>query len=311
MKPFFKKTIYLAVIFIIALGLVFGYNYAAGNLKAFVVKTLENSFGAKLSIAHMRMSFPLCLQLKGVKINDTITIAKVYVYPSLESVFLKETFIFSNIKIAGLVIRIKKGEGGNFLYPEALKNNTPESAFKDSKTLFYVSRIDIENGTFIYDSGDGNKIELVRINGSFKGPHAYFAGSNPFSFKIESFIKSQSSDTLSPLRISGVITKEFVIKAKLKAQDVALENLGELYNKYLEAKLTGGSLNLDSKIIISKNNMKADCFCRINDIILKGAPQKILMPFVASFILGFDFKDKAVKVDNLQTNLLSLLFNRS
>ena len=311
MQPFLKKTIYLAVIFIIALGLAFGYNYAAGNLKSFVAKTLETSFGAKLSIAHIRMSFPLCLQLKDVKINDTITIAKVYIYPSLESVFLKKTFIFSDIKIAGLVIRVKKGEDDNFPYPKVLKNNTPGSSSKDSKTLFYVSRIDIENGAFIYDSGDGNKVEIVKINGNFKGPHVYFAGSNPFSFKIESFIKSQSSDALSPLRISGLITKEFVIKAKLKAQDVALENLGELYNKYLEAKLTGGSLNLDSKIIISKNNMKADCFCRINDIMLKDAAQKISKPFIASFILGFDFKDKAVKVDNLQTNLLSLFFNRS
>jgi len=259
----------------------------------------------------MRVSFPLCLQLKGVKINDTITIAKVYIYPSFESVFLKKIFIFSDIKIAGLVIRIKKGEGGNFPYPKALENNTPENSSKGSKTLFYVSRIEIEDGAFIYDSGDGNKIELVKINGNLKGPQAYFAGSNPFSFRIESFIKSQNSDTLSPLRINGLITKGFIVKAKLKAQDVALENLGELYNKYLEAKLAGGSLNLDSKIIISKNNMKADCFCRINDIILKGVSQKISTPFMASFILGFDFKDKAVKIDNLQTNLLSLLFNRA
>lgn len=311
MKPFFRKTIYLAVIFIIALGLVFGYNYAAWNLKSFVVKTLENNFGAKLSIAHMRMSFPLCLQLKGVKINDAITIAKVYVYPSPESVFLKKTFIFSNIKIAGLVIKIKKGENDDFSYLKALKNETLESASKDSKTLFYVSRIDIENGAFTYDSGNGNEIELVKINGNFKGPYAYLTGSKPFSFKIESFIKNQRSDTLSPLRISGLITKEFIIKAKLQVQDVTLGTFGELYYKYLEAKVIGGSLDLDSKIIISKNNMKADCFCRINDIILKGAAQKISMPLIASFILGFDFKDKAVKVDNLQTNLLSLLFNRS
>jgi len=311
MEPLFKKTIYLAVIFIIVLGLVFGYNYAAGNLKSFVVKTLENSFGAKLSIAHMRMSFPLCLQLKGVKINDAITIAKVYVYPSPEAVFLKKTFIFSSIKITGLAIKIKKGENGDFSYLKTLKNETLENASKDSKTLFYVSRIDIENGAFTYDSGNGNKIELVKINGNFKCPYAYLAGSKPFSFKIESFIKNQNLDTLSSLRISGLITKEFVIKAKLQAQDVALENLGELYNKYLETKIVGGNLNLDSKIIISKNNMKADCFCRINDMILKGAAQKISMPLIASFILGFDFKDKAVKVDNLQTNLLSLLFNRS
>ena len=75
MKPFFKKTIYLSAIFII-IGLIFlGYTYTAGNLKSFVAKELEKSFGAKLSIAHMRMSFPLCLQLKGVKINDAAPIS--------------------------------------------------------------------------------------------------------------------------------------------------------------------------------------------------------------------------------------------
>ncbi len=311
MKPLFKKTIYLASIFII-IGLIFlGYNYAARNLKSFVVKTLENSFGAKLSIAHMRISFPFCLELKGIKINDTISVSKVYVYPSPESIFLKKTFIFSSVKIVEPVVKIKKGESYNFAGLKALKNDARGASSKDSKAVFYVSRIDIENGTLIYDFGNENKVELVKINGNLKGPYVYFAGSKPFSFKIAGFIKNQGSDVLSPLRIGGLITGESIIKAKLQAQDVALETLGEVYQKYLEGKVTGGSLNLDSKIFVSKNGLKADCFCRINDIILKSAAEKISMPLIASFILGFDFKDKAVRIDNLQTNLLSVLFNRT
>ena len=311
MKYLFKKTIYLAAIFLIA-GLVFlGYIYTARNLKSFVAGTLEKSFGAKLSIAHMRMSFPLCLELKGVKINDTIKISKVYVYPSPASAFLKKPFIFSSVKIIEPVVKIKKWESDNFIYFKALTNNASAAPANDSKAVFYVSRIDIENGVLVYDLGGENKVELVKINGSLKGPHIYSAGSRSFTFKAAGFIKNQNSDALSPLRIGGLITRGYIIKAKLQAQDVALEMLGEVYQKYLQGKITGGNLNLDSTILISKNDLKADCFCRINDIILKDAAKKISMPLIASFILGFDFKDKATKIDNLQTNLLSLLFNRS
>lgn len=311
MRHQIKKRIYILGIFFIVLAFLFGYNYAASNLKSFVTSTLEKSFGARLSIAHMRISFPLCLQLKGVKINDTIAIAKVYIYPSPEAMFLKKPFIFSSVKIVEPVIKIKKGENDNFAYIKALKNDTSASLMKDSKTVFYISRIGIEKGIFIYDNGNKNKVELVKINGDFKGPYIYFAGNKPFSFKIAGFIKNQNSDILSPIRIVGLITRTFMIKAKLEAQDIALETLGEVYLKYFQASVTRGNLNLNSRILVSKNDLKADCFCRINDIILKNAANKILTPLIASFILDFNFKNKAVRIDNFQTNLLSLLFSRS
>ncbi len=293
------------------LAFLFGYNYAASNLKSFVTSTLEKSFGARLSIAHMRISFPLCLQLKDVKINDTITIAKVYIYPSPEAMFLKKPFIFSSVKIVEPVIKIKKGENDNFAYLKALKNDTSSPLMKDSKAVFYISRIDIENGVFIYDNGNENKVELVKINGDLKGPYIYFAGNKPFSFKIAGFIKNQNSDVLSPVRVVGLITRGFIIKAKLDAQDIALETLGDVYLRYFKANVASGNLNLNSRIFISKNDLKADCFCRIDDIILKDAVQKLLMPLIASFILRFDFKDREMKMENLQTNLLSLLFSKS
>ena len=296
--------------FIIALGLVFGYNYAARNLKSFVVSTLENSFGAKLSIAHMRVSFPLCLELKGVKINDTISVSKVYVYPSPESAFLKKTFIFSSIKLVDLVVKITSGENYNFAEIKTLKNNRSRAHSKDSKTVFYISRINIENGTFMYVPENKNKTEVVRINGNIKSPPMFLLAGRLFSFELAGFIKNQNSDVLSPLRMEGLITRDFIVKAKLQAQDVALETLGDLHEKYLKGRIVEGKLNLDSKILVSKNDLKADCFCRVNDIILKDTVQKLSMPLIASFILGFDFKDREIKIENLQTNLLSLLFSR-
>lgn len=307
MKYLFKRTIYLACIFLI-IGLFFlGYRYTARNLKTFVTSALEKNFGTRLSIAHMKIKFPLCLVLKGVKINDTIAISKVYVYPSPESVFLKKTFIFSSVKLIDPVVKIKKGED----YHLAGFKAAGDSSAKDSNAVFYISRIDIENGEFMYDLGGENKIDLIKINGSLKGPAVYFAGKKPFSFKIAGSIKNQGSNALSPLNIAGLITANYAVKAKLKVQDVALDTLGDIYKRHLQGKVTKGSLNLNSKIFISKNNLKADCFCRINDIILRDTTSKLSMPLIASFILGFNFKDKAVKIDNLQTNLLSLFLNRS
>jgi len=311
MKPLFKKTIYLSAIFII-IGLIFlGYTYTARNLKSFVTEELEKSFGAELSIAHMRMSFPLCLQLKGVKINDAITIAKVYIYPSPASAFLKKTFIFSSIKVLEPVIRIKKGQYESFSGFRQFKNDTAKPPLKDSKTVFYVSRIDVENATVIYEDEDGSEIELVRINANLKSPYVYLIAGRLLNFNVSGFIKNKDSETFSPVRIIGWIKGDYTVKAKLKAQDVELAALGPVYEKYLKQKVEKGSLNFTSKILVSKNDLKADCFCRINDIMLKGAAEKLSTPLIASFILGFDFKDKAVKIENLQTNLLSLLFNRS
>jgi hypothetical protein len=312
MKPLFKKTIYLAGIFII-IGLIFlGYTYTARNMKSYVINGLEKSFGTKLSIAHMRISFPLCLQLKGVKINDTITIAKVYIYPSPASAFFKKTFIFSSIKALEPVIRIKKGRYESFSGFRQFKNDTAKPPLKDSKTVFYVSRIDVENATVIYEEEAGASIELVKINAHIKSPYAYLIAGRLLNFSVSGFIKNKDSQaSLSPLRIKGWVKGYYTVKAKLEAQDVGLETLGPLYQKYLKQKIEKGSFNLNSRILVSKNDLKADCFCKINDIIFKDSANKLSMPLIASFILGFDFKDKAIKIDNLQTNLLSLLLSRS
>ncbi|MDO8603079.1 MAG: DUF748 domain-containing protein [Candidatus Omnitrophota bacterium] len=311
MKQFFKKTIYLSAIFII-IGLIFlGYAYTARNLKALVISELEKSFGTKLSIAHMRMSFPLCLQLKGVKINDTINIAKVYIYPSPASAFLKKTFIFSSIKILEPVIKMKKGHYESFTAFRRLKNDTVRPALKDSKAVFFVSRIDVENATVVYEEEDGIGIELVKIDANLKSPYAYLIAGRLLNFNVSGFVKNKNSKILSPLRVQGWVKGDYTVKARLRIQDVGIEALGPVYQKYIKQKVEKGNLNLDSKILVSKNDLKADCFCRINDIILKDAVSKLSMPLMASFILGFDFKDRAVKIDNLKTNLFSLLFNKS
>ncbi|MEK6732780.1 MAG: hypothetical protein AABY55_04055 [Candidatus Omnitrophota bacterium] len=311
MKPFFKKTLYIAAIFII-IGLTFlGYTYTAWNLKSFVAKELEKSFGAKLSIAHMRMSFPLCLQLKGVKISDTISIAKVHIYPSPASAFLKKTFIFSSIKVLEPVIRIKKGHYQSFAGFAQFKNDAINPSSKSSKTVFFVSRIDVENATVIYEDEAGAVIELVKINANLKSPYAYLMAGRLLNFNASGFIKNKDSEILSPVYLTGWIKGDYTVKAKLKAQDVGLTALGPVYEKYLKQKVEKGSLDLTSRIFVSKNDLKADCFCRINDIILKDTASKLSMPLIASFILGFDFKDKAIKIDNLQTNLFSLLFKKS
>ena len=311
MKPLFKKTIYLAAIFLIAGLILLGYTYTARNLKALVVSELEKSFGTKISIAHMRMSFPLCLQLKGVKINDTITIAKVYIYLSPASAFLKKTFIFSSIKVLEPVIKIKKGHYENFAGFRQFGNDTARLDSKDSKVVFFVSRIDVENATVIYEEEDGTRVELVKIGANLKSPYIYLIAGRFLNFNASGFVKNKDPKILSPLRIQGWIKGDYTVKAKLKIQDVGLEALGSVYQKYLKQKVEKGNLNLYSKILVSKNDLKADCFCRINDIMLKDAVSRLSMPLIASFVLGFDFKDKALKIDNLQTNLLSLLFNRS
>lgn len=312
MKYFARKTLcFILIAGLIAGAGIFAYTYTARNLKSFVTVALEKSFGAKLTIAHMRISFPLCLELKGVKINDTVSISKVYIYPSPASAFFKKTFIFSSVKVLEPVVKIKKGRYESFAGFRQFKSGTARPLLNDSKIVFFVSRIDVENAAVIYEDEGESGIEIVKINASLKSPYVYLMAGRLLNFSVSGFIKNRDSGILSPLHLTGWIKGDYTVKAKLKAQDVGMAALGPVYEKYLKQKVEKGSLDFTSRVLVSKNDLKADCFCRINDIILKGAASKLSMPLIASFILGFDFKDKAIKIDNLQTNLLSFLFSKS
>jgi hypothetical protein len=310
MRHLIKKCIYIAVILLI-IGLLFqGYVYTARTLKSFVVKTLENNFGTRLSIGHMRLRFPLCLELKNVKINNAIDIGKIYIYGSPASFLVRDSFIFSGIKIVDPVITIKKEN--NYAFTDfVILNNKPPISAKDSGRFFYLSSVNIENGTAIYDFKDGVKLEFVKIRGRIKNPDLYFAGSHPLAFKLAGLVKNQDPRILSPLKINGWITKDNAIKAKLHIKDIALDTLGPVYMNYLKDKVSKGKLCFDSRIQVSKNNLRADCFCRINDVLLKGASTNSAVPLLLSFIFGFDFEDKVVKITNLQSNLVSFIFNKT
>ena len=308
MKYLFKKTLYLVLAFIVISALFAGYRYASKSLRMFAAKAIEDSFGARISIAHMKVRFPLCLQLKGIKINDTIEIAKVYIYPSPASLFAGKTLVFSKVRIVEPVIRIKSSRQHGL---EDLFVQKDTKALAQRPASFFVSAIQIENSSFIYDIDGQAGVEIVKLSGNIKANITDAVRSPRLNFKFKGFFKEGGSGKAAPLRVTGIVTRDSAIKAKLQARGVSLEVLGPLYERFLKVKVGKAALNLDSRIIVSKNNLKADCFCKINDIILKDAATQISAPLIATFVLRFDFGNRAVKITNLQTNLLSLIFNRS
>lgn len=312
MKSLIKKGLSLVVILLIGSFLLLSYTYIARSLKSFVVKTMETNFGTQLSVGHIRLRFPLCLELKNIKINNTIDIAKIYVYPSPASFLLRHTFVFSSVKIVDPVIRIQKQDRQAFADFNILNNDKLSISSKDSRKFFYLSRIDIDNGTLIYDIEDGPSLEFIKIRGIIRNPNFFFVKNQPLLFKGGGFLKNYASDFLSPVKLNGRIRGDGTIKAKFQVQDVALDTFGPIYARYLKDIVAKGKVYLDSKVQLSKNDLKANCFFKICDIILqKDTQHKIDRPLVVSFILGFNFKDNVLNINNLRGNLLSFLFDKT
>ncbi len=103
-----RKIAPVVVILLIS-GLGFlGYIHATENLKLFISGLLEENFDAGVSIGYIGLGFPICLELKDVKINDSVDISRMRIYPNPASFLLKNSFDFYCTKI---LIHGDKGEG--------------------------------------------------------------------------------------------------------------------------------------------------------------------------------------------------------
>ena len=297
------------VIGLVAGSVLFGYNYAANAFKSFAAKYLENNFNAKVSVGHIALRFPLRLELKEIKINDTVDIAKICVYPSPASFLLKDTFVFSSIRIMNPVVRLNKA-GVNV--NDFLKNSTGAASPSGPKKSFYFSRIDVIGGVLVYDLGNDERLEFTDIKGVMKNPNFYFSAKNPISFKVAGFIKNKNPDALSPLQINGQVSRGGRVKAKCRAESIGIDTLGPLCPRYIKTTVANGKLFFDAKLQFFNSNLKADCFFRLDDIVLnKEPPERLGKSLIAGFILGFDFKENKLKIRDLQGNLASLIFDKS
>ncbi|MBU4422120.1 hypothetical protein KKB41_04190 [Patescibacteria group bacterium] len=305
----FRKIIPILLIGLIAWAGFFGYNYATGRLERFISKFSQENFDANISVGSVGIGLPFCLELKDVRIDDSISVKKVCIYPNPTSFLLKGKLIVSSVKIIDPFVRIKQKSAKSPMIPDFLKKKEKSSG---SHALgFYFSDIRVKNGALIYDRESKGILEFVKINGKIKGSAGCFSKDNVFEFAGIGFLKNKDSDFLSPLKIDGFFGSDGIVKTKLQAFDLKLETFGSISGRYLSRLVKEGRVDLKSDVEISKKRMVARCLIEGDSIVLKKKPEeKIDTPIVASFILLVNFKSKLVKIKNLEGNFLRVILGR-
>lgn len=302
MRQYFGKVALIITVLLLAAVIFFGYTYAMKNLESFLLKTSRENFAAELSIGKISIRFPLCLELRDIRINDSADIKSMQIYPSPASFLLKKAFIISMIKFTDPVIKIDKGRGrgaGISNLNDAIEKITaPEISAMD----VYIRRLYIHNGTLIFTAGKNNTFEFIRIKGIIESPGFYFSKNKDYLFRLAGFLKNRESDFLSPSMITGRIREDRVIDAEFRTSDVKINTLGDIYTKYLERFAGEGRLNFDSHMQISKSDMKMKCSFVGGDV---------HAPLRASFFLLFNFKNNIVKIENIEGNLFNLILDQS
>ena len=309
MRDIFRKIILALIALSIIVLLFFGYTHATKNLSAFVTRFLGERLGAKISVGHVRIGFPLCVELKDVKIDDCVDIEKAQVYPNLAALFFNNKTLVLAVKIVNPVVKLGKEKKKKFLVADFLNKN--KGASKKFGTNFCVSSIDIKNGTLIYD-GEKDALEIVNIQGSIRNPGIFFADNNICQFIVAGFLKNRDSDFLSPLKIEGLVGTDSAVKARLQASDVKPESFGLVYAKYLSQVIEGGRVDLKSDIQMSGGKLVAKCFLKGEYVLLgREQGQEPKESLELSFVLLANFKNKLVKIKNLQSNFFELIFSKS
>lgn len=306
----FKKIIVVIFILSICAGIFFGYSYVTKNMHVFASRFLEENLSAKISVGGVAITFPLCIELKDIDIEDSLHIRSAKLYPNLASFFSEKKVVVSTLKIIDPVIRITGDKKARFIIPDFLKDRKSHAGSNDSKLNFYFSKIRIKNGTVLYGK-EGNILEVVDIKGVIENPIIFSSGKDMCRFAATGSLKNRDSDFLSPLSINGCVEHDATIKAKVHISDVRFPTFGRLYEKYMYRFIKDGKVDLESDIRISKKSLMAKCFLQGKDVVLRNAEEKKLdIPVVASFIVFANFKSSLLKIKNLEGNFLKAILGK-
>lgn len=306
MKFPIKKTIFLLSIALVSCAIYFSYTYFTNALNRFVVKTLEKSIHAQVSVGKIKLAFPLHLELKDIKINNAINIKGINIYLSPGSFLIKNRLAISHIRVIEPFVKIERGNHVFDDFYSKAQTLSPGSP----KLLPYFSRITIEDGTLIYDAGDAMQVECIHIHGTLETTSLYFAKDKPYIFEARGFLKNQNSDFLASFQIQGWAAQDRSLKLKLKADKINLESLGPIYVKYLKGIVSEGRVDFFSDVSILDNNLTAECSLTSRDLVFTKADIfKLKEPLQLNFMLFVDLDKHSVKISNLHGNLLTAMVN--
>ena len=299
MRSVIRRITPACIIVFICIFVFFGYRYALNNIKAALLKNVKQNFNTEISINDIKLSFPLCLELRDIEIEDAVAVPLLRIYIAPATFLLRNNIFISEISIIDPIIRIEKQKRPIRNISGFFRFDSNKRMSKQQTTRFYLSNINVKNATFIYKDLKGNDFRFVNIKANLRSKASVFSRHIDSYFAVEGKLKNKGTDFLSPLKIKGQIVKGGTVKAKLSIKQVFIDTLNPVYAKYLKSIVKKDKLNFQSNIRFLNDTIAAKCF-------IDGEGTSV----VASFILLFDFKDKILKIRNFKGNILKLILTR-
>ncbi|MFH1783260.1 MAG: hypothetical protein ABH848_06565 [Candidatus Omnitrophota bacterium] len=306
MKIFFRKIIPVLLVLILSGMVFFGHQGTTRHIKNLLSEFSKKKFNTELYIGYINIRPPLYFELNNVKIGDIANIRSIRIQPNLTAFLVNRKDIGVKVSVIEPKIVVKKENTKQVTISDFIESKKEEFLTDYSFLTCYFSSISVQKGTFIYDDDTSDPITLVNIRGNLRGPKFHFGRPNVFNFNFLGFLKNKDSNLTSPLRLAGVAKSTKDIKAEFFASDIDV-GIFPFYAKYINQMIKGATLDFRSDIQIVENDLVADCFIKAKDIILKEGTQiSAEPPFIATFLLFSNLKNKAFKIKELQGNLLSL-----
>ncbi len=149
-------ALFIAVVIITAIFIVFNI-YG----KDFIISRMESALGVKVGLDKISLNFPLSIELKGLKLGQSLSAERVSVAVNPLG-FIAGKVLLDQIRITGPVINLEQSAQGKLNLPKLGKGN------KVKLPQIFASRIVIQKGCVNFTdykiAPEGFKISLNKIN---------------------------------------------------------------------------------------------------------------------------------------------------
>jgi hypothetical protein len=287
-----KSRIKFSLFFIIALAIIvfFVYILLAMAIKPLIIKQLKKISKKEVSLAGVRVMFPLELKIWNLEISNLVKIERIWIKPSILGIFSGNIFL-NRIDVFNPEFTVVKGRPpaevkrmDSLLIPQdpdtagVLKGLNPHAAPK-RHLGFVIKKIRIKNGTLnfvdysVADSGLRITVKnlLFSLNNLYLIPKSAIA-----NFRIEANIPWQGDGRTGSLFASGWINLyKKDMQADLKIEGIDGVYLEPYYSHWVDlekARIQKATLSFESNIQGHNNDVVADCRLELTDLVFAPRP---------------------------------------
>lgn len=263
MKKWFFLTAIIAVLFICT------YFVLTFYAVRFVQPRLQKMMGPGFTVEEIRLK-PTYLSAKGIRYEDPnlklkfFQVREIRIYPSLVSLFKKSIRIRELALLEPSFFFYRSGEGrlvGAWLTTGAEASGkviSEEKPKREGSVPFWMDRIRIQKGSIDFEDrkvgGPPVRIELRDMDFEIKDVGYPASGHSP----VRLAAKMSGKEGEGSIRIEGwVDAKNMEMETSLKVREIEVKALEPYYRKRVTAEIECGTLDLESRVVVTKGRIDA------------------------------------------------------